>query len=97
MALHPFKAEPIRCMASRGMAATNTSKLQAWVDGPEFLLNPEVKTCCEEPSTLSELPPDFRPTRRQENYACIMVNSTDVVQEIIERCSTLHKLKKTRR
>ena len=41
-----------------------------------------------------EPPSDFQPLRKQEVYSCVKLETTDVIDKLIARCSTLVKLKR---
>ena len=79
-------------VASQRAYANATSKLQEWIDGPQFLreFNPQPF-----PNKLQVdlTPSDFALVRKQENYSCLKVDK-DVIDKLIERCSTLTKLKR---
>ena len=76
-------------MAWRGIPAEDSAKLQAWLSGPEFLLDWNAKTHREEPATLKNLPSDFLSARKQENFTCLKIKN----EIAFYRFSTLHKLK----
>ena len=79
-------------IASRGASANSTKGLQAWLDGPEFLKD---SSCLQVKNDLFdyEPPSDFQPLRKQEVYSCVKLETTDVIDKLIARCSTLVKLK----
>ena len=80
-------------IASRGASANSTKGLQAWLDGPEFLKD---SSCLQVKNDLFdyEPPSDFQPLRKQEVYSCVKLETTDVIDKLIARCSTLVKLKR---
>ena len=88
----PSKLNPAD-IASRGISVDDIGKLQTWLGGPEFLLEPQADPSWEEPQNPIKLPPEFLPTQKKESYACITIDSGNAIDELIERCSSLHKLK----
>ena len=84
-------------IASRGVSADNTSKLQTWLEGPLFLTE-ETSTPLSEESFLLEgyePPPDFQPVRKQNVFMSKKVqHGEDAIDKFIDRCSSLHKLKR---
>jgi len=85
----PSKLNPAD-LASTGIPVADTAKLQVWLNGPEFLRDQNLSSYLREPPDLGEFPTEFLPVRKQENYACLKVES-----EIFDRISSLHKLKRT--
>ena len=88
----PSKLNPAD-LPSRGVSASCIDQLNAWLRGPGFLQEPILDfSKFELPD--KKLPEEFCFTDRQSMYASLMVDTADVINCLINRSSSLHKLKR---
>jgi len=53
-----------------------------------------IQSSWEKPSDLTELPPDFLPSRKEKNYASVITKPYCGIENLINRSSNLYKLKR---
>ena len=83
-------------LASRGVSASSTEQLKAWIRGPGFLQEPVLELSKFELPD-KKLPEQFCFTDPQSVYASLMVDTTDVLNCLINYSSSLYKLKRLSR
>jgi len=68
----------------------DTAKLQVWLNGPEFLRDQNLSSYLREPPELGEFHTEFLPVQKQENYACLKVES-EITFDRISSYINLHE------
>ena len=88
----PSKLNPAD-LPSRGVSALSIEQLNAWLRGPGFFQEPILDfSKFELPD--KKLPEEFCFTDRQSVYASLMVDTADMINRLINRSSSLYKLKR---
>nr|CAB3263161.1 uncharacterized protein LOC104265735 [Phallusia mammillata] len=80
--------------ASRGLTSEALVTTGRWLRGPQFLLESEDHWPVS-PIVLPDLPAEFSPVKKQEVSIHMVVEKQTIVERIIHRYSSLHRLKKS--